>query len=248
MGDRETMTDVATDAPTSKGHALRRALPLIAIAAGAVGAFVFLGDLLSFEALERNRDALIAWRDANYAVAALTFLAVYALCVAVSVPGAIWLTIGGGFLFGTVAGGLLTVAAATLGATGIFFAAKTGLGDALRAKAGGWLKRLEAQFQENEVSFMLVLRLVPAVPFFVANLAPAFLGVRPLTYIWTTFLGIMPGTFVFASIGAGLDAVFARGERPDLSVIFSGPVLGPLLGLAALSLLPILIKRLRKEA
>jgi uncharacterized membrane protein YdjX (TVP38/TMEM64 family) len=213
---------------------------------GAAAAAWFAGDLLTFETLERNRAALEAWRDDNYLLAAVVFVAVYAASVAVSVPGAVWLTIGGGFLFGLIAGGLLTVVAATLGATAIFLAARTGLGDALRARAGGWLRKAEAQFQDNEVSFMLAMRLIPAVPFFVANLAPAFLGVRARTFVWTTFLGIMPGTFVFASIGAGLGEVFDRGETPDLGIIFDWPVLGPLLGLAALSLLPALFKRLRR--
>ena len=242
------MTDVTTDTPPAPRRGrLRRALPLVALLTGAAAAAWFFGDALSFETLERNRDALQAWRDANWTLAAATFVALYAVAVAFSVPGAVWFTIGGGFLFGLVGGGLLTVAAATLGATAIFAAARTGLGDSLRARAGGWLARMERQFHDNEISFMLAMRLIPAVPFFVANLAPAFLGVKARTFVWTTFLGIMPGTFVFASIGAGLGEVFDRGERPDLSIIFSWPVLGPLLGLAALSLLPVAVKALRNR-
>ncbi len=224
----------------------RRLLPLALIALGAALAFWLLRDRISFAALEQNREALLAWRDANYLLAALGFIAAYALAVAFSVPGAVWFTLAGGLLFGTAFGAVFVVIAATLGATAIFLAAKTGLGDALRAKAGGWLKRLEDGFQDNEISFMLAMRLVPVVPFFVANLAPAFLGVRPVTFIWTTFVGIIPGTLVYASVGAGLGEVFARGEQPDLRVIFEWPVLGPLLGLAALSLLPVAIKALRK--
>jgi len=225
----------------------RRLVPLALLALGATLAFVLLHEHISFAALERNRDALLAWRDANYPLAALGFIAAYALAVAISAPGAVWLTLAGGLLFGTVLGAAYVVVAATLGATAIFLAAKTGLGDALRAKAGGWLKRVEESFQENEVSFMLAMRLVPAVPFFVANLAPAFLGVRTRTYIWTTFVGIIPGTVVYASVGAGLGAVFARGEQPDLGVIFEWRVLGPLIGLAALSLLPVAFKALRRQ-
>jgi len=225
----------------------RRLVPLALLALGATLAFVLLREHISFAALERNRDALLAWRDANYPLAALGFIAAYALAVAISAPGAVWLTLAGGLLFGTVLGAAYVVVAATLGATAIFLAAKTGLGDALRAKAGGWLKRVEDSFQENEVSFMLAMRLVPAVPFFVANLAPAFLGVRTRTYIWTTFVGIIPGTVVYASVGAGLGAVFARGEQPDLGVIFEWRVLGPLIGLAALSLLPVAFKALRRQ-
>lgn len=224
---------------------LKRALPLIVLGVGAVTAAVLLGDRLSFEALEQNREALLAWRDANYALAVVTFLAAYALAVAFSVPGAIWFTLSAGFLFGTVPATTIVVVAATLGATGIFLAARTGLGEPLRARAGGWLKKLEQGVGENAASFMLTMRLVPAVPFFIANLAPAFLGVPLRTYVWTTALGIIPGTAVFASVGAGLGAVFAAGERPDLSIIFSWPVLGPLLGLSALTALPMLVRLVR---
>lgn len=234
-------------APENGGGArLRRLAPLIALALAGAAAFWAFGDVLSFEALERNRAALIAWRDASYPLAALSFVAVYALAVAVSLPGAIWLTLGGGFLFGTLAGGALTVAGATLGASAIFLAARTGLGDMLRARADGWLGRFESGVRENAVGFMLAMRLAPVVPFFVANLAPAFLGVPFLTYLWTTFVGIIPATFVYASVGAGLGELFALGEKPDLGVIFRPEVLGPLLGLAALSLLPALVRRFRR--
>lgn len=224
---------------------LRRAAPLIALALAAVAALVLLGDALSFEALARRHEALQGWRARNAPLAALTFVAVYAGAVAVSAPGAVWLTLAGGLLFGAWLGGALTVAAATAGATAVFLVAKTSLGDALRARAGGWLKRLEQRFQQDEVSFMLALRLTPIAPFFIVNVVPAFLGVRPVTFVWTTFVGIMPATFVFASIGAGLGDVIARGAQPDLGVILRWPVLGPLLGLAALSLAPVAWKAWR---
>jgi uncharacterized membrane protein YdjX (TVP38/TMEM64 family) len=234
---------------TNKGGGrarLGRLVPLGLIAAGAVAGAVLFGDRLGFEALAENREALIAWRDSNYLLAALTLMAVYIVAVALSIPGAVWLTLGAGFLFGTAAATAMVVVAATIGATAIFMAARTGLGDLLREKAGGWLARLERGVGENAVSFMLTMRLVPAVPFFVANLAPAFLGVPLGTYVWTTALGIVPGTAVYASVGAGLGAVFESGGRPDLSIIFSWPVLGPLLGLAALSALPALVKLVRR--
>jgi uncharacterized membrane protein YdjX (TVP38/TMEM64 family) len=83
------------------------------------------------------------------------------------------------------------------------------------------------------------------VPFFVAHLAPACLGVGLRTYVLTTFFGIIPGTLVYAWIGAGLSEVFARGERPDLGLIFDPVVLGPLLALAALAALPIVVRAVR---
>lgn len=231
--------------PAKAGLSLRRAAPLALAAIGCVALIWFGSDYLSFEALRDNREALIAWRDANYGLAALAYLGLYIGVVALSFPFATPLTLAGGLLFGLVAGTLLTVTGATIGATLIFLAARTGLGDALRARAGGWLRKLEAGFRENEASYMLVLRLVPAAPFFIVNLAPAFLGVSLATFVWTTFLGIIPGTAVYTSIGSGLSAVFAAGETPDLGVIFRIEVLGPLLGLGALALVPAIVKAAR---
>lgn len=241
MSDQTAMTK-----PKSE-FSLKRFAPLAAAGVGAVLLYVFGGDYLSFDALRENREALLAWRDGNYVVAALVFMAIYAAATALSFPGGLALTLTGGFLFGTWFGGAFAVIGASIGAVAIFLAAKTGLGDALRARTGGFLKKMEAGFRENEISFLLLLRLVPAVPFFVANVAPAFLGASTTHYAWTTFVGIIPGALVYASVGAGLGAVFAAGEDPNFGLIFEPQVLGPLLGLAALSALPIIIKAIRKR-
>ena len=167
----------------------------------------------------------------------------YIAMVAFSLPGGLVATLTGGFLFGTVFGGLLTVFGATIGATAIFLAAKTALGETLREKAGPKLRKLEDGFGKNAFSYMLVLRLVPVFPFFLVNLAPAFLGVPLRTYVVATFLGIIPGTFVFASLGNGLGAVFDAGRDPDLGLIFEPEILGPILALALLALLPVVYRR-----
>lgn len=234
-----------TPKPIGKTVQVRRIAPLAVLLIGAGVAWYFMRDELSFAALADNRETLLAWRDANYAIAALSFAVIYIAVAAFSVPGAAWLTIAGGFLFGTILGAAYAVVGATIGATTLFLAAKTGLGDMLREKTGGWLRRLEDGVRENDVSFMLVMRLVPAVPFFIANLAPAFLGVRPVTFIWTTFIGIIPGAAVYSSIGAGLGEVFERGETPDIGVIFEPHVFLPLVGLAALAALPTVVKLIR---
>ena len=240
----------APSAPAQQSNAPQarwlRYAPIAVIAIGAVVGFLTLRDYLSFDTLRDNRDALLAWRDDNFVLASAAFVAAYAVVVAFSIPGALWMTLAGGFLFGVLGGSALTVAAATLGATAIFVAARSSLGEMLRAKAGPWLAKLEGGVRDNEVSWMLLLRLVPAVPFFIANLAPAFLGVRPWTYVWTTFLGIMPATVVYAWVGAGLGDVIDQGGSPDLGLLFEPHIIGPLLGLAALAALPILFKKRRK--
>lgn len=230
-------------------QALRRWLPLIVIALGAGVALVLFGDRLSFDTLRDNRNALLNWRDANPVLAPTLFVLAYVVVVALSVPGAVWVTLTGGFLFGLFPGALYNVGGATLGAMLLFLAVRAGLGEALRARidaSDGTVRRLSDGLRENEVSVLLSMRLVPVVPFFVANLIPAFLGVAPWRFVWTTFLGILPGGLVFTWVGAGLGDVFERGGTPNLGVIFEPFVIGPLLGLAALSLLPMMIKRFRR--
>lgn len=240
------MTDM-TETPASDTGWTRR-LPLIAIlAVAAIGAFT-LRDYLSFQALADNREALIAFRDANYLLTVLAFIAAYVVIVAFSLPGATIATLTGGFLFATFPGALFNITAATIGATIIFLAAKWGLGEKLAAKmesSEGAVKKIKDGIDENQWSMLFLIRLVPAVPFFVANLVPALVGVPLIRFVVSTFLGIIPGAVVYTSVGAGLGEVFARGETPNLGIIFEPHILLPILGLCALAALPIILKAVR---
>ena len=224
---------------------LQRYLPLIAIAVVAViGAFT-LRDYISFDVLRDNREALLAFRDDNFLLTVLLFIAVYVAVVGFSLPGAVIVTLTGGFLFGTVLGTVFNVTGATLGAILIFLAARMGLGNRLKEKmdaSDGMVAKIKKGIDENQWSMLFFIRLVPAVPFFVANLIPAFVGVPLFRFAVSTFLGIIPGSLVYTSVGAGLGEVFARGETPNLGIIFEPHILLPILGLTALSVLPVLIK------
>lgn len=225
-----------------------RFLPVVVILASVSLAYLSgLHAYLSFDALAENRARLLAWTTTNAGLALAAYVLAYIAIVALSLPGGAVATLTGGFLFGTWLGGLAAVVGATVGATLLFLAARTALGETLRAKAGPGLRKLEEGFKRDALSYLLVLRLIPAFPFFLVNLAPAFLGVSLRVYAIGTFLGILPATFVFASVGAGLGAVFDRGETPDLSIVLSPPVLLPLLALAALAMLPVLWRKFRKE-
>ncbi len=243
------MSDM-TDLPKS---GLTKRLPLIAIlVVAAIGAFT-LRDYLSFETLRDNRDSLLAFRDANYGLTVGLFVLAYITIVAFSLPGATIATLTGGFLFATFPGALFNVSAATIGAILIFMAARWGLGDRLAAKmegSEGAVKKIKDGIDENQWSMLFLIRLVPAVPFFVANLVPALVGVPLRRFAISTFVGIIPGGVVYTSVGAGLGEVFERGETPNLSIIFEPQILLPILGFCALAALPIVIKALRgkKEA
>lgn len=225
---------------------LRRLLPLAALLAALAAVLALdLHSYLSLEALRDHRVALSAFVADNRLLAILTFMALYAVAIALSVPGGLVLTVAGGFLFGALTATAYVVVAATLGATAIFLAARTALGDSLRRRAGPWLARMESGFRENAFSYLLVLRLIPIFPFFVVNLVPAFLGVGLRTYVVATFLGIIPGSYVYALVGAGLGSVFEQGGDVTLGGVFTPEVIGALVGLSLLSLLPVAYKRWR---
>ena len=230
--------------------AFARFIPLVAIVIVASVGYFTLRDYISFEALRDNREALLAVRDANYLMTVLVFIAGYIAIVAFSLPGATIATLTGGFLFSTFPGALFNVAAATTGAMLIFLAAKWGLGERLAAKmeaSDGAVKKFKDGIDENQWSVLFLMRLVPAVPFFVANIIPALVGVSLWRFAITTLFGIIPGAVVYTSVGAGLGEVFERGETPNLGIIFEPQILLPILGLCVLAALPILIKTLRKK-
>ncbi len=223
---------------------MRRMLPL-ALLAALLGLAYAMGwhEALSWEGLAARRAGLQAEVAARPVLVALAYVAAYAAAVAVSIPGAVVITVTGGLLFGTVLGALLAVAGATIGAILLFLAARSALGPTLAKRAGPWIDRLRPGLEADGFNVLLALRLIPVVPFWLVNLIPALVGMRLAPFALATFLGIIPGTTVFASIGAGLGHVLDAGGTPDLSVVLSAPVLLPLLGLAVLSLLPPLWKR-----
>ena len=215
-----------------------------------IGAFFAfdLNQFISYEGLAANEAALKRAVADNPLTTAAAYMAVYIIAVAFSLPGALWLSLAGGLMFGTWQGGLLIIISATIGAGCLFLAARYVIGDALRARAGPALQKFEASFNRDAVSYMLVLRLLPIFPFFIVNLGAALVGVRFPIFMVTTFFGIMPGTFVFASIGNGISVVLQAGERPDLSVMSKPEIALPIVGLAVLSLAPMVWRRMKGEA
>lgn len=229
----------------NNANSLARRLPILLILAGAVLGVVFLRGQVNFSALAGHSAELLAYRDAHYLWASLGFIALYVLTVSLSFPGATIISLAGGFLFGLFPGILYNVGAATVGGIVVFLAARAGFGAELAARMaarGGAAARLQAALQKNQWSALLTMRLLPILPFFLVNLIAASVGVGFWPFALTTALGIIPAGLVFTSIGAGLGAVIAKGEMPDLGILFTPPILLPLLGLATLAALPMLVK------
>jgi uncharacterized membrane protein YdjX (TVP38/TMEM64 family) len=223
-----------------------RLIPLLVFAAVLIAFFALgLNKYLTLDLLRENREVLKNWVHANKTEAVLLFITAYIIVAAFSLPISALVSITGGFLFGSVFGAAWGVIGATVGATILFLVAKTALGDPLRQRFASQVKSLEEGFRANAVSYMLLLRLVPLFPFWLVNLAASFTGVSVVTFFITTLVGIIPGAFVFASIGNGLGVLFDAGEQPDLSLtalLSRSDFYIPIGGLIILSLIPVVYR------
>lgn len=242
-----TSADSSVGSPR-RGGMVAKVVMVLLIAGALIAAWRFgLFDLLSLETLRARRHELLAFVAAHRFAALALFIGVYALATLFALPGVLWITIAGGFLFGLATGALATALGATLGATGLFLAARHLFAEALARRAGAFLARLEAGFKRNAISYLLSLRLIPVVPFFIANIAPAFLGARTTTFVATTFVGILPGVVAYTWIGAGLGAVFDAGGEPDLAS-FASQLAPAFIALGLLSLAPVIVGRFRAKS
>jgi uncharacterized membrane protein YdjX (TVP38/TMEM64 family) len=220
-----------------------RPIPLkaiIALVIGlAIGAFFYfdLGRFLSLDALKENRDQLLAFTDAHYLVAVCIFIGTYAVVTGLSLPGAVILTLAGGFVFGAVLGTMFVNLGATTGATLAFLTARYLLRDTVEQKFGKSLRPFQEGFAKNAFSYLLTLRLIPLFPFFVVNLVSGLTRVSAGTYIGATALGIIPGSFVYAYAGRQL------GTINSLKEIASPNVIGAFVLLGLLALVPVIYKK-----
>ncbi|EJW20875.1 hypothetical protein IMCC14465_06710 [alpha proteobacterium IMCC14465] len=225
---------------------LKKITPLFLLFLGLIAAFYFdLGKYIDFRFLQIHQDIVKRFITDMPVQAALIYMTLYALSTALSLPFGAIMTISGGWLFGVWFGGGLTIFGATIGACTIFLATRYAFRDAMVARAGARLQQFEAGFNRHSTSYLLAMRLIPVFPFFLVNFLPALIGVRLKTYAVTTFLGIAPGTFVYAGLGNGLSYVLSADEPLNTSVIFSPSVFLPLCGLGFLSLLPVIWNKVK---
>lgn len=226
----------------------RRFVPLGLIALAAVTFFVFDGHrLISFETLKTQHDAIAAWVAARPLAAAGVFWLGYTAMVACGLPvGSVMITLAG-FVFGVLSGTLLAVTAATAGAMVLFFATRLAGREYFERRAAPVVARVREGFQREAVSYMFFLRIVPVFPFFLVTLAVAALGVSTRLFVVATALGIVPVNLAWASLGANLRGMLARGHAPGWADLMTFEFMAPLAALVALSLLPILLHRRRRR-
>jgi uncharacterized membrane protein YdjX (TVP38/TMEM64 family) len=221
---------------------IKRWLPLLIIGGFMAAAYALgLHEQISLKLLQDNKEELLSAVAEHQIITALIFIATYIVFVALSLPAATLLTLSGGFLFGTWLGTLYTVMGATIGATILFYIAKTSLGAALREKAGGLYKRVEGNMKENAVGYLMFMRLVPVFPFFLVNIVPALFNVKPRIFILTTFFGIMPGSFVFVNLGKQLATIESLNDLASTQTLLAFALLG------FFALIPTLYKQFKKR-
>ncbi len=218
-------------------------LAVLALFAGGITAFFALGgnEWLTLAALKENREALFALAERHYWTLLGGAVLIYAAAVALSVPGAVIMSLAVGMLFGRWTGTAIIVLAATLGATLVFLAARYLFAEAARRRLGARANKLMTGFNENAFNYLLFLRLVPLFPFWLVNLVPAFTPVSTRVYVAATALGIIPGSFVFANLGQSLGRINSTRE------LVSGETLAAFALLGVFALLPIVIKKIRAK-
>lgn len=232
----------------------KRFAPVAIIVAGlAFGYMKGWHEYLSLSMLVESRDMLRSFVEDNLLLAAAGYMLIYVAAVAFSFPGASLLTIGGGFMFGWLIGGILTAIAAPIGASIIYLVAKSAVGDFLvdmmKQNAGRRIKQLAEGFEEDAFNYLLTIRLAPVFPFWVINIAPAIFNVPLRTYFTATAIGILPGTFAYAFLGEGIDSVIAAQEAAgdDLSVgdLVTPEITAAFIILALVALIPTVVKKVR---
>jgi uncharacterized membrane protein YdjX (TVP38/TMEM64 family) len=231
------MTQVSNHPGSNRSNAGR--IVIVLVIAVAVGAFFYfdLGRFLSLTALKDNRDSLLAFTDANFMAAVAIFIGAYAMVAGLSLPGAVILTLAGGFLFGAGWATVFVNVGATTGATVAFLTARYLLRDTVEQKFGKWLGPFQEGFAKNAFSYLLTLRLIPLFPFFVVNLVSGLTRVSVGTYVAATALGIIPGSFVYAYAGRQLGTINSLKEIASPNVIAAFVLLG------LLALVPVIYKK-----
>ena len=207
-----------------------------------------LGEFANLETLKAHRHWILGQAKQYPFIITAVFMLTYIMSVALSLPIGTLLTILGGYIFGQTLGVVYVITSATTGACIVFSLAKTAVGVSLREHAEHNIKIMEPGFRKNALYYMLFLRLIPIFPFFIVNIVPAFLGVNLKPYLFGTFFGIIPSTFIFVSAGASLGSIFSSGNTFTIDDILTPDSIILLGSIAILTLLPVLYKWIKRRA
>ncbi len=222
---------------------IKNYLPILILLILAVSVWVYFKDDLTFTNLKAHRELLLSWVEGYPILAPLYFIFICMAGAALSIPGALFLTIISGFLFPQPLSMIYVLIGGTSGAAILFLAARRAFRDLLKRFANPYFHKMEEGFRKNSANYLLFLRFIPIFPFWIVNLVPAFFNVRLWTFVWTTFIGTIPGSFIYTSIGKELGAAFDMSEEFSIHAFFNWKLKLLLIALAVLSILPVLIKK-----
>jgi uncharacterized membrane protein YdjX (TVP38/TMEM64 family) len=199
--------------------------------------FTPVGNYLNLQNLQQNKEMLKGFVEQHYLVSVLVYIGLYIVVVALSIPGATWLTLLGGFFFGVVFATIYINIGATIGATIVFLAARFFLGEMIQSKYGDKLAKFNREIEANGGNYLLTLRLIPLFPFWMINLFAGVTKIKPRTFILTTSLGIIPGSAVYSYAGYAFNDLGEGGVPKNIIFAF--------LLLAVLSVVPVVVKKVR---
>jgi len=199
-------------------------------------------DYLTFDALKRHRELLLMWQNEHFLIAIIAYMSIYILLIACSIPSAVFLSMAGGFMFGPWLGAILALISASIGAFIVFCAVALAFRAAIEKKTVKWLQLMAEGFKKNAFFYLIFLRIAPIFPFWVVNIVPALLGVSKRTFFFATLIGMIPGCFIYVSLGSGLGHLFDNDQVPNVRILYDPEILIPLIGLAILAVIPIIYK------
>lgn len=227
---------------------IRPFLPLLLIL-GLMAAVYLMAFLhpWSWNTLKSFQGSIAQFHAAHPFLTPVLFICLYIFCALVSFPAIFMLSLFAGFLFKQPYSTAYVTCAATIGASLLFLAARTAFGELLYRKAGSRLTNLKEGFQENAASYLLFLRLFPFFPFWLVNVAGAFFAVPFLTFAWTTFLGMIPSVFIYTQAGQGFAMMLENPAPLTPAALLNANLLFALIGLALLSLAPLLFKKVKSD-
>lgn len=206
-----------------------------------------LNRYLSFETLKTYHETMQIFKEAHFFEASFALLCIYILVAGLSIPGAVFITMAAGYLFGIAWGSVLSVIGATIGACIVFAFVRYIFHDWLAARAGPWLVIFKQGIHHNLFRYLFTVRLIPLFPFWVVNIIPPLLGMHFRQYAIATFFGIIPDIVIFCSVGNGLNTVFEQNTTPNLSIIYDPSIFIPLVFLIILVISPILYHKVTKS-
>ncbi len=183
----------------------------------------------------------------NFLISIFIVILSYSFLIMCNFPFASLLSMINGFLFGTWLGGAISIVGGTIGALGVFLIAKFFFLDFIKRKFLNKYSYIENYFNKNDLELMILIRIVPGTPFFLQNLILAGLGANNKKFFYTTLIGLAPWSFIFGSIGQGLEEIFVNETELSFSLIAQPEYLIPIGFIAFLIIMIILFKKKFKK-